>query len=121
MALTGGLSDAAEARVPAESDAPVGLISEGEDVDLGAYARPDGRTVFLFTKSWCGGCWRLAPRVEEAVAAAPDLSLRVIDIDSWESEVARHYDVTVAPYLVLYEDGVQAAAGVDDVLARIER
>ena len=116
----GGFSDAANARVAAGSAAVVGTISEGESVDLAAFAQTEGRTVFFFTKPWCGGCWRLAPRVEDAVHAASGTTLRVVDIREWESDVARQHGINATPDLILYEDGRQAGRGIAQVLSLIE-
>jgi thiol-disulfide isomerase/thioredoxin len=116
MTATGGFSDAAEVRAGPDSSAVVGTISLGEPVELEAFARADGRTVFFFTKPWCGACWRLAPRVEEAVRAAGDATLRVVDIRSWESGVAQQHGIRATPHLVLYEDGKHTASGIDAVL-----
>jgi len=120
FAATGGLSDDATSTVAPGSAARVGLISRGEDVDLAAFAHAERPTVFLFTKPWCGACWRLAPRVEEAVLRTDRVLLRVVDIGSWESAVARRYAVDAAPLLVLYEDGREVVRGTAEVLRRIE-
>lgn len=121
MSLGGGLSAAARTPVPPGSELPFGLVSEGAEVDLTVHAAASGRTVFLFTKPWCGACWRLAPRVERAVRAARDTRLRVIDIGSWDSPAARQHGVREVPRLLLYENGVPVARGIDEVLARLER
>ncbi len=121
VSTRGGFSDWATVRVDARSDAPAGVISEGAEVDLAAFARSSGRTVFFFTKPWCGACRRTAPRIEDAVRADPDASLRVIDIGSWDSPVARQYGIRAVPHVVLYEDGRPSVSGIDAVLARLAR
>lgn len=120
FAVTGGFSAGARTAIGPGSAAKVGLISRGEDVDLAAFAPAEGRAVFFFTKPWCGACWRLAPRVEEAVLRTDDVVLRVVDIGSWESAAARGHAVDVAPLLVLYEEGREVLRGTAEVLRRIE-
>ena len=120
FALTGGFTKDAETPVGPGSRARVGSVPNAEAADLAPFARDDGRTVFFFTKPWCGGCWRLAPRVEEAVRRTEDAWLRVVDIGSWESAVARRHGIDVTPILVLFEDGREVARGTAEVLRRIE-
>ena len=49
-----------------------------------------------------------------------DTTLRVIDIKSWESPVARQYQIQILPHLVLFKDGEHELSGFDDVKARLE-
>ncbi len=48
-----------------------------------------------------------------------DISLRVVDIVDWESEVAAQYSIRGLPTLWLYEDGRQVATELGDVLGRL--
>jgi len=119
LGLSGGHSQAALQRVEAGSRAVMGLISDGDAVELTDFAAPEGRTVFEFSASWCGGCRRVAPIVEDAVRARDDTVLRIIDIGSWESPVARRYGVRAIPHLVLFESGEMVASGTASVLERL--
>jgi thioredoxin 1 len=121
LGLAGGHSAEAWKRVPAESSAVMGLISDGDSVELGEFAVAEGRTIFEFTASWCGACRRMAPQLEEAATGDADTFLRVINIGSWESPVAVRYGIRSVPYLVLYEDGECVATGTAAVLARLEQ
>jgi len=116
---TGGFSDDGDVLVERSSALDVGLISRGESVELAEFAAQSGRTVFFFTKPWCGACWRLAPRVEELAREDDTLALRIVDIDSWESDVARQHGIVATPHLVLYEDGRRIAGGLTQVLDRL--
>lgn len=47
-----------------------------------------------------------------------DLHLRRIDINSWQSPVARQHRIGRLPYLQLYENGRLIADGTDAVMGR---
>jgi len=119
--LSGGHSKSARQRVEPGSRAVMGLISDGDSVELAEFAAADGRTIFEFSASWCGACRRLAPTLEDAAEGHADTVLRVIDIGSWESPVAKRYGIRSIPHLVLFEDGEVVASGTQAVLERLER
>ena len=47
-------------------------------------------TLISFKATWCGPCKRVEPKIREIAEAYPDdIALRIIDIGSWGSPVAR--------------------------------
>ena len=121
LGLSGGHSDAARQRVEPGDPAVLGLISDGDSVELADFAAPEGLTVFEFSAVWCGACRRIAPIVEAAVRDRDDAILRVIDIGSWESPVAQRYGIRAVPHLVLYDGGELALTGTEQVLEYLDR
>lgn len=64
-----------------------------------------GKVLVDFNAEWCGPCQALKPILEEAEAELPEGTKIVpVDIDEY-SELAREYDVSSIPCLVLFEDG----------------
>ena len=120
LGLSGGHSELARRRVDPGSSAVVGMISDGDSVELADFAAPVGRTIFEFSATWCGACRRLAPTVEALARSHDDTVLRVIDIGSWESPVAKRYGIRAIPHLVLFEDGEPVTTGTRNVLDAFE-
>jgi hypothetical protein len=56
--------------------------------------------------------------LEALVKDTEDLHLRRVDIDSWQSPVARQHRIARLPYLQMYEGGRLIADGTDAVLGR---
>lgn len=63
----------------------------------------------------------MGPRVEALAKSRADTVLRVIDIESWDSPVARSHGIRSIPHLVLYRDGRLEAEGNGAVLSRLNR
>ena len=57
--------------------------------------------------------------MEALTRRRPDVRLRRIDVESWDSPVARHYRVRSLPLLWLYRDGVLVTRGTRDVIGEI--
>lgn len=64
-----------------------------------------GKVLVDFNAEWCGPCQALKPILEEAEAELPEGTKIVpVDIDEYP-ELAREYDVSSIPCLVLFENG----------------
>lgn len=63
----------------------------------------------------------LGPQVEALAKSRDDVVLRIIDIDTWKSPVAREHGISSIPHLVLYRDGAEVATGTGAVLQRLGR
>lgn len=63
----------------------------------------------------------LGPQVEALANSRDDVVLRIIDIDTWKSPVAREHGISSIPHLVLYQDGVEVASGTGAVLQKLRR
>jgi thioredoxin-like negative regulator of GroEL len=48
-----------------------------------------------------------------------DVQLRIIDIDSWSSEVAQQHQIRKLPTLWLYDDGTLVTKDTNETIARL--
>lgn len=74
-------------------------VSGGEPVVVDFYA------------DWCGPCKMLAPIVEEASEAYPDVTFGRVNVDD-EPELAMMFGIQSIPLVILFKDGKR----VDDLL-----
>ncbi len=58
--------------------------------------------------------------MEAYVRGRSGITLRRIDIVSWDSAVAKQYQIRSIPYLILYENGRKTADGTKAVLALLK-
>ena len=65
-----------------------------------------------FWAPWCGPCRMVVPIVEEIAAERPDVLVGKVNIDE-QFDLAREFDVTTIPTLVVLKDGkvVRRATG----------
>jgi len=62
--------------------------------------------VFIdFWASWCNPCKRLKQELEKVVRKKPDLRIVLINVDQQRS-LAKHYQITSLPTLLLFKNGV---------------
>jgi thioredoxin-like negative regulator of GroEL len=58
----------------------------------------------------------------EAIAKErEDVQLRIIDIDSWSSEVAQQHQIRSLPTLWLYEDGTLVTKDTNQTIAKLRQ
>ena len=58
----------------------------------------------------------------EAIAKErQDVQLRIIDIDSWSSEVAQQYSIRRLPTLWLYEDGNLVTKDTNETVTKLRQ
>lgn len=79
------------------------VVKQGEAVDLQKYAVPGGVTLFDFTAEWCGPCKKLGPQLEKFVLQTENVYLRVIDIKSFGSPVAKQHKIQGIPAVWIYD------------------
>ena len=70
----------------------------------------EGRVVVDFWAEWCGPCHQVAP-VLDRIAEEYSLKLVKIDIDK-ERELARRFNVSSIPTMMLFENGEPTATAV---------
>ena len=58
----------------------------------------------------------LGPQLEALVVENEELHLCRINIDNWDSEVARQYGISSLPLLMLYDDQRLITVGTEEVL-----
>jgi thiol-disulfide isomerase/thioredoxin len=98
---------------------PVRVISRGQRVEVRRFLNRSGRTIVMFTASWCPGCQVLQPKLEALARKAPDLALRLVDINTWGSPVAQQYNIRGIPHLMLFRGQQLVAEGRENVLQAI--
>lgn len=59
-----------------------------------------------FNATWCPPCQALHPILEEIAEEGGDFKIVAVDIDDSE-DLAREYDVSSIPCLVLFKDGAE--------------
>lgn len=99
--------------LPADADL-AWLSRNGEDVEaLAAHAVKGKVTVFDFYADWCSPCRKVDEHVYGLLERRRDLSVRKLNVVSWETPLARRHlkAVPTLPYLVVFgKDGQQVAA-----------
>lgn len=63
----------------------------------------------------------MGPQLEALAKDHPEVSLRRVDIRSWQSEVAGQHGIRQLPTLWLYEDGRRIATDRQQVAERLAR
>ncbi len=61
----------------------------------------------------------MRPQLEALANRRTNVSLRLVDIQSWDSPVARQYGVRRLPWLWLYADGKLVTKDSEQVLDRL--
>jgi thiol-disulfide isomerase/thioredoxin len=100
------------------------VVRDGRDVpDLSAFLAPNKVTVFDFSATWCEPCRRLDEHMLAVVAQRSDVAYRKLDIDDWDSPLAKHYlrDVSQIPYVLVYDKHQRKSATMSGLdLARLD-
>lgn len=100
------------------------VITKGESVDLKAHLDSTRFTIIDFYADWCGPCRRITPQLEAIVKEHPDkVVLKKVDIVSWNTPVARQYNISSIPYLEFYDSSGKkvASGGAGSVLNKIKK
>jgi thioredoxin-like negative regulator of GroEL len=58
-------------------------------------------------------------QLEALTRTRSDVKLRIVDIDSWSSPVARQYTVRQLPTLWLFRDGKEVCKGLAEVMSEL--
>ncbi|MEO8841016.1 MAG: thioredoxin [Kofleriaceae bacterium] len=77
--------------------------------------------------TWCGPCRAFAPVFEAASQRHPDIVFGKVDTDA-EQELARRFQISAIPTLIVFRDGVQVfrragmvdAEGLDILIDHVE-
>lgn len=104
----------------ADRDPTVRLLSTGQRVDLVQHIKSRGWTLIEFMGAFAPECRKVGKRLDAVVQRRPDLRVRVIDIGSYESDVAQQYEIESVPTLWLYRDGQLVATEADAVWQQLE-
>lgn len=89
---------------PKEADV-VRIVKKGEDVaSLEAHLVPGKFTVFDFGAEWCPPCRTVDEHLFAKIKARPDIAIRKLNVESWESPIAERWlrDVPELPLLIVY-------------------
>lgn len=78
------------------------VINEKQFEELVLKAK--GKVLVDFFATWCGPCKMLHPVLEQVEKEVEDVKIYKVDVDQ-EEDLARSYQVTSIPYMVLFVDG----------------
>jgi thiol-disulfide isomerase/thioredoxin len=78
------------------------LIARGQQVDIKKHLALGNVTIIDFYAEWCGPCKMISPMLEHLAQTDPEIALRKIDIVTWQSPVARQYNVEGVPRVEVY-------------------
>ena len=80
------------------------VIAHGEVVDLAPHISTGRVTVFDFYADWCAPCKHLDRSLADMKAVYGDrLVIFKLDLVSWESALAEHFQIRDLPYLMVYD------------------
>jgi hypothetical protein len=106
VALIGVVAHDASTREPfADVDPAIALISTGKRVDVREHVQPSGYTLVEFIGPANPESRKLSRRLKTMLPKHPGMRVRVIDVGSLDSEVARQHDIQRVPTLWLFRDG----------------
>ena len=82
------------------------VASRGEAFDIRKNLAPGKFTIFDFWAEWCGPCHALTPKIERLVLENPNVALRTVDLQQWDSAAARQatkdFKLVALPYVRVY-------------------
>ncbi|MBN0919628.1 thioredoxin family protein [[Mycoplasma] gypis] len=81
-------------------------VKSAEDLDFS-----NGKSLVVFSATWCGMCVMFAPEVEKFEKAHPEVTVYRVDVDE-NRQLAREYSVTSIPSYFVYDNGTQVRNGV---------
>lgn len=79
------------------------ISNQGEEVHLEALISSNKVTVVDFYADWCGPCKAIAPHLEQMAKEDGQVQLVKIDIQSFESPVAKQFKLQAIPNLRVYD------------------
>ena len=109
---------------PTAGEAPAGdvhTISKGGAVQLEEHLVAGKFTLFDFYADWCDICREIGPQLDQMAEEYDWVAIRKIDVVDWTSEVARQFELTSLPYMVLYDPGGAMVASGDEALHRLHQ
>lgn len=56
-----------------------------------------------FYANWCGPCKKLAPQLKELAEKDKQVELRAVDIETFDSKVAKHFNITSVPNVRVFD------------------
>lgn len=90
-------------KVPTKKAEKIRDIVGAKKVDIQKALVKGQYTIFEFYADWCGICRKIGPQVEEKVKATKELYLRTIDVRSFQSPVAKQFNIKSLPYFIIYD------------------
>jgi len=75
----------------------------GNPISHGSLVTRGKITVVDFYATWCGPCRRISPILEGIARNDPDVVLRKVDIENWNSRIATQYNVSSVPNLRVFD------------------
>ena len=107
---TGTLLRAAE---PKQHPDILTIANNGQEIHLPALLATNKVTIVDFHADWCGPCKAMAPYLESLARQDEKVQLIKVDIQSFESPVARQFSLTSIPNLRVFgPDGEQVGKDV---------
>ncbi len=93
----------------------------GQAIDHSLYTQKGQVTVVDFYADWCEPCNVIAPHLDKLVKSHSGVVLVKVRIGTWESSLAKTYNVTSVPNIRVFDrDGIMVAAPSSD-LKKIEK
>ena len=89
-----------------EAGFSLGIASIKSAAELEAAISAPGPILLDFFASWCGKCRKLAPHIDEILAAHPTLRAVKIDTDAFP-DLAAKYNAAALPTVVFLRDGCE--------------
>jgi thiol-disulfide isomerase/thioredoxin len=80
-----------------------GIASTGTPCDYSSLVSQGTVTIVDFHAAWCNPCKKIAPILDSLASQQPGITLRRVEIASWESSVVKKYNITSVPKVLVFD------------------